>query len=109
MRHTLRPDLPKTPLRFFLAVNRREIPLILLNIVFYSMGAVSLIVLSYFLGLAIDGLTNNPKIPLQTLMYLIIGSVVWYEASYRIGHICEIYAKTRIRARTKKVLFDHTR
>ncbi|OGG51753.1 hypothetical protein A3C18_00100 [Candidatus Kaiserbacteria bacterium RIFCSPHIGHO2_02_FULL_54_11b] len=98
-----------TPLRFFLAVNRKEIPLILLNIFFYSMGAVSLIVLSYFLGKAIDGLTNSPEIPLRTLMYLIVGSVVWYEVSYRIGHICEIFAKTRIRARTKKALFNHTR
>lgn len=96
-----------TPLKFFLAVNRKEIPWIVANIFFYSMGAVAMIVLSYFLGKTIDAL--NAGVSVSTFLWIIIGSVVWYEASYRIGHIFEIFIKTRLRARTKKALFDHSR
>lgn len=71
------------------------------------MGAVAMIVLSYFLGKTIDAL--NTGAPVLSLLYFIIASVVWYEASYRIGHIFEIFIRTRLRARTKKALFDHSR
>lgn len=96
-----------SPLQFFLVVHKKEIPWILLNIFFYSMGAISMIVLSYVLGVVIDRL--NAGIPVAFLLWLIVGLVVCCEVSYRIGHIFEIFIKTRIRARTKKALFDHSR
>ena len=107
MANLLNPKEHTSPLKFFLVVNRKEIPWIVLNIFFYSMGAVAIIVLSYFLGKVIDGLNAGTSV--VSLLWIIIGSVVWCEASYRIGHIFEIFIKTRIRARTKKALFDHSR
>lgn len=80
-----------------------------LNIILYSIGGVTLILLSYLLGKVIDGLTLHPGTPLLSLLWSIFGLVVLYEVSYRLGHICEIFVRTRVRARTKKVLFDHTR
>jgi ATP-binding cassette subfamily B protein len=109
MRHPIRLDLHKTPLRFFLAVNRKELPWIAVNVVFYSMGGAALIVLSYLLGKVVDALTITTSAPLAPLLWLILGSVVWYEVSYRLGHICEVLIRKRLRARTKKVLFDHSR
>ena len=73
------------------------------------MGAVALILLSYLLGKVVDVLTLNTGAPIMPLLWFMIGSVVWYEASYRLGHICEIFIKMHIRVRTKKTLFDHTR
>jgi len=107
MANLLNQNKHTTPLKFFLVVNRKEIPLIIVNIFFYSMGAVAMMVLSYSLGKVIDAL--NAGTPVSTLLWVIIGSLVWYETSYRIGHICEIFIKTRIRSRTKKALYDHSR
>lgn len=105
--YTLDPKKHATPLRFFLAINRSEIRWIILNLFFYSMGAAAMIVLSYYLGKTIDAL--NAGMPVSAFVWIMIGSVVWYEVSYRIGHIYEIFIRTRIRARTKKALFDHSR
>lgn len=107
VKNTLNPKKHRTPFAFFLVVNRKEIPWIVLNILLYSMGASAMLVLSYFLGKAIDALNTNA--PIVLLLWIIIGSVIWYEVSYRLGHICEILIKTRIRTRTKKALFDHSR
>src|SRR5665213_1320198 len=109
MKNSLRPNLYTKPFRFFISINRKEIPLFFLNIILYSVGGVTLILLSYLLGKVIDGLTLHPGTPLLPLLWSIFGLVVLYEVSYRLGHICEIFVRTRVRARTKKVLFDHTR
>ena len=81
----------------------------MVNIFFYSIGGAALIVLSYLLGKVIDALTITTEAPLAPLLWLILGTVVGYEASYRLGHICEVFIRKRLRARTKKVLFDHSR
>ncbi|MDO8676732.1 MAG: ABC transporter ATP-binding protein [Candidatus Azambacteria bacterium] len=107
MVNLLNPNKHTTPLKFFLVVNRKEIPFIIVNTFFYSVGPVAIIVLSYFLGKVIDAL--NAGTPVLILLLIIMGLLVLYEVSYRIGHIFEIFIRTRVRARTKKALFDHSR
>lgn len=105
----LLPGKHSTPVAFFFAVNRKEIPWIALNMLLYSIGGITLILLSYLLGKIIDALTLHSGISLAPLLWMSLGLVVLYEVGYRLGHLCEIRIRTRLRARTKKVLFDHTR
>ncbi len=103
----LDPKKHTSPLKFFLIVNRKEIPYIILNIFFFSMGAITMIAFLYFIGKVIDAL--NTDAPVKFLLGIVIGLIILYDISYRIGDVFEVFIKTRIRARTKKALFDHSR
>ncbi len=106
MTSILDPHKHVSPLRFFLTVHRKELPWIFINSIFYAIGATAIVTLSYFLGKTIDALNagQSPK----TFLWLVVGSIVCYEIGYRVGHAFEIFIKTRIRAHTKKTLFDHS-
>ncbi|MDB5190000.1 MAG: conserved rane protein of unknown function [Parcubacteria group bacterium] len=101
--------LPNTPRAFFFAVFRKDVPIIALNFIFYAMGGSALIIFSYLLGKVIDTLGNGHGASLSHLLWLMFATVIWYVASYRIGHIYEIIIRVRIVARTKQVLFEHAR
>lgn len=107
MAHLLDPHKHTKPFPFFLRVNRPEIWLIIINTIFYGIGNVALIGLSYYLGRLIDGLNSNS--PVSAFLYWVIGLLVLAEIGYRAGHICEIFIRARILSRTKKALFDHSR
>ncbi|MDB4992189.1 MAG: conserved rane protein of unknown function [Parcubacteria group bacterium] len=102
-------NLPNTPRAFFLAVCRKDMPIIVLNSVFYGLGGSTLIIFSYFLGNVIDALNRGQSASLSHLLWIMFGIIILYVASYRIGHIYEIIARTRMLARIKQVLFEHTR
>lgn len=104
----LDPRRHTTPLKFFLRVNRAELPVLALNTILYGAGAISLLVATYFLGRAIDSLASDAGTSMATLLALILIFIVGYELMYRLGHICEIVGISRVRRNTKKALFDHT-
>lgn len=104
---SLNPKVHIKPLRFFILVNRKQIPMVLLNSFLYGLGISTMVLLSYVLGLIVDGLTSGSKNILFLVIVLLI-LVVCYEGFYRLGHICEIHIRSRIRSNTKKVIFDHT-
>ncbi|HEY0011204.1 MAG TPA: ABC transporter ATP-binding protein [Candidatus Paceibacterota bacterium] len=79
-----------------------------LNLILYGMGGASLVVFSYLLGEVIDGLTSGVTASLPTLLWLMFGTIIWYTLSYRLGHVCEVIVRSRLRSRTKKTLFRHT-
>lgn len=104
----LNPKKHTTPLKFFATVNKSVFKLLTLNIVFYSLGSLSILMASYFLGRVIDALTSNTGAHIPTLLTIIMIGVIFYEVFYRIGHICEVAVISRVRNNTKKALFDHT-
>jgi ATP-binding cassette subfamily B protein len=95
------------PLAFFLKVNRRDLWWLIWNIVLYSLGSAALFGASYWFGRAVDAMTSGSGRTPYFLIVLMI-FVVFHEAFYRIGHICEITILSRVRRNTKDALFDHT-
>lgn len=103
----LNPNKHTGPFRFFLAVNKKELPWIILNIVFYSLGSLGSVGTAFYVGRVVDGLQTNPE-QLHRSIMLLIGALVLNEVAYRIGHIIEVFVHGRIRAKTKKALFSYT-
>lgn len=79
MSESLNPETDRMPFRFFVRVNRAVIPLVLANIVFYCLGALALLLASYFLGQVIDVLNGTSDGPLETLAMLLIVSFFLHE------------------------------
>ncbi|MES2224351.1 MAG: ABC transporter ATP-binding protein [Patescibacteria group bacterium] len=100
-------SLHTKPLKFFLTVNKKELPLLVFNIIFYSLGASSVFIVSYLLGRIVDGLSTGST-DIKFFLIILMLCIIFYEIFYRIGHICEVYLRARIRSNTKKALFDHT-
>ncbi len=96
-----------TPFHFFLAVNKKELSWIVLNILFYSLGSLGSVGTAFYVGRVVDGLQTNPE-QLHRSIALLIGALVLNEVAYRIGHIIEVFVHGRIRAKTKKALFTYT-
>ncbi len=107
MSDILDPHKHTKPFQFFLRVNRKELWLLLLNAVLYGLGNGTLIAVSYCLGKLIDALNSN--VPVSSFLYELIGLLILCEICYRVGHVCEVFISSRIRAHTKKALFDHSR
>lgn len=104
----LDPAVHRSPLRFFLAVNRSTLPLVLANILFYCFGAASLLAATYFLGETVDVMTGAKTGVIQPKVLYLILFLVGHEYGYRLGLVCEVLVLARVRANTKQALFDHT-
>jgi ATP-binding cassette subfamily B protein len=103
----LNPSVHKKPLNFFFAINKGVFPLLWGNIILYAIGSLSFVYATSALGKVTDALTSGLGDPKFWSIILVL-SLLSYEIFYRLGHICEIFAVTKIRADTKKALFDHT-
>ena len=108
MKIFLDPQKDNKPLSFFFAANRKEVPLIIFNIIFYALGAVSVLGSLYFLGKAVDIFTGHASGDVRFLLILVVLCVVGYEVFYRIGHIFEVWSLSAVRRNIKKALFDHS-
>ncbi|HYC34682.1 MAG TPA: ABC transporter ATP-binding protein [Candidatus Paceibacterota bacterium] len=104
----LKPGLHTKPLKFFLATNKKDFKWLIWNVVFYSLGQLSIITATYLIGRAVDGLALAGNKVTVILIGLVL-CLIFHEIFYRLGHICEINVAARIRKNTKKALFDHTR
>lgn len=105
--HRLDPNKDTSPIKFFLKVNRKEIPLIILDIILYTIGTAVIIGLAGLLGEIVDKLNSHDQV--STIIWLIIGALILSELCYRIGHIIEIQMRVRLKAKIKETLFNHTR
>ncbi|MFZ2205785.1 MAG: ABC transporter ATP-binding protein [Minisyncoccia bacterium] len=95
------------PLNFFLTTNSKEIKWILLNSLFYGLGTITSIGISFYLGKIVDALNlDNGNIKL--LIVLLVFVLFIHEIFYRIGHVLEVTVSARIRQSVKKYLFAHT-
>lgn len=103
----LDPQFHTAPFRFYITVNRRELPLLVLNMLFYGSGSATMIVVSYVLGRVVDAASTGQS-GVSTLIGVLALCLLSYEGFYRLGHICEIKLMSRMRANIKKSLFDHT-
>ena len=105
----LSPTRHTSPLPFFLAVNTRSTLLWLAaNTLFYALGSVSVTIALYFLKSVIDLIPTGDTPHIHSLLIALIASIISYEVMYRLGHVCEVIALTRLRNTVKKSLFDHT-
>ncbi|MEJ0053862.1 MAG: ABC transporter ATP-binding protein [bacterium] len=105
----LSPERHATPFAFFLATNRQEVKWLGLSALSYSFAAAAMLAATYALGQAVDLLPPPPPShgPIRLLLIGAILGFVCYELGFRVGHIIEVLASSRIRARTKQALFDH--
>jgi ATP-binding cassette subfamily B protein len=103
----LTPEKHTSPLRFFLATNRKELPWILLNTICYGLGTLGTVGMAFYVGKVIDGLQTNPA-QLHRSVVLLVIALVFHEISYRVGHVLEVMIHARIRAKVKKALFEYT-
>lgn len=103
----LRPGQHTRLFRFFLTINKKELPLIALRILFYSLGTLCTVGMSYFLGRVVDNLAPGPT-ALTYSVTLLVAALVFHEIFYRIGHVLEVITHARIRQKIKKALFLYT-
>lgn len=103
----LTPEKHVTPLRFFLAINKKEVKWVLLNSLLYTSGTAALIGVSYFIGKIIDALRAGDT-NFKALIVVFVVVLVLNEIFYRLGHILEVTVNARIRQRVKKELFAYT-
>lgn len=103
----LDPSKHTSLIKFFLKVNRREIPLIIFDIILYTIGTAIIIGLADLLGQLVDKLNNHSAV--NKTILLIIGALIAAELCYRIGHIIEIQIRASLKAKIKVALFNHTR
>ncbi|MDB5265231.1 MAG: transporter ATP-binding protein [Parcubacteria group bacterium] len=103
----LSPSKHASPLSFFLKTNRREVKWLALVAFCYSAAMASMLGAAYFVGRVVDLLSPTPHGDIQMSLILIVVCVAGYELGFRLGHILEIFVNSRIRAVTKKTLFDH--
>ncbi len=104
----LDPKLHATPAHFFWAVNKKVVPLIVLNSFFYSLGTVAMIIATYFLGVVVNDVTAPSHGDLVPYLWGIAGLILAYEVCYRIGHVFEIAATAKMRRNVKRSLLAHT-
>jgi ATP-binding cassette subfamily B protein len=103
----LNPDVHKNPLRFFFAVNNRQLPVMALNCFFYSLGQAFSFGIIFLLGRMVDFISSG-KGDTSFLVVLLLVCLVLHEVFYRLGHICELFLLSGLRSNIKKALFDHT-
>lgn len=96
-----------TPRAFFFAVHKKQLKWILLNVVFYGLGTLCSVGISFYLGKIIDSLAQHAQI--KIFIILLVAVLFGREIFYRIGHVLEVAVDARLREHTKKVLFSHTR
>lgn len=96
------------PLKFFLANCKTEIKWLFLNAIFYAAGNLSVLLAYYYLGRVVDALNLHGGTGVEKLLVIILLFILGWEVFYRLGHICENIVLSRVRAKVKKALFDHT-
>lgn len=107
MADALSPTKHSSPLAFFLKINGHEIKWLALIAFCYSAAMGSMLGAAYFVGRAVDQLSQTPHGDIRLSLILVIVCVAGYEVGFRVGHILEVFANSRIRAVTKRALFDH--
>ena len=96
------------PFQFFLKISKDQLPWLVLNIVFYCAGSLSILGASYYLGRTVDDITLHAGAQAKGLLTIVTLLIISYEVMYRLGHICEIKVLSKIRSNIKQVLFAHT-
>jgi ATP-binding cassette, subfamily B, bacterial len=95
------------PINFFLLVNKKDLPLIALNVVFYGLGTFFTVKMVFYVGQVIDAIQNN-SVSARHFIILLLLSLVLQEIFFRIGHIFEVLTEANIRSRVKTALFKYT-
>lgn len=103
----LDPQHHATPLAFFITTNSREIKWLVLIAVLYGSAMTSLLIATYYLSHVVDLLSPTPHGDIRSSLIWAVVGLVGYELGFRIGHAIEVLTGSRIRAVTKRVLFDH--
>lgn len=107
MTEQLSPEKHSTPLSFFLATNKREIKWLAPIAFLYTAAPASMLMAAYYVGHVIDLLSPTPHGDIRFSLIMVVVGLVGYEAGFRIGHIADVMVISRIRAVTKRTLFDH--
>lgn len=103
----LDPQTDVKPLKFFLKVNKKDLRWLILNIIIYSSGQLTILAATYFLGRDVDALISKTG-QAEYWSWVMMISIVFYEVLYRFGHIVEVRLLSAVRANMKKSLFAHT-
>ena len=103
----IEPQQHTNVFKFFLKVNKKELPWIFLNIIFYSLGSLGSVATAFYIGKVIDALQTKPEQLTSSVTFLIL-AIALHEIAYRIGHIIEVFVHGRIRSKSKKALFAYT-
>lgn len=104
----LNESLHTKPFKFFLSISKGVKIWLIPNILFYSLGDLTVLSATYFLGKAVDNITLQGGASIQTYLTYVVLFIAGYELTYRLGHVCEIIFISRIRSNVKKALFNHT-
>ena len=108
MQILLDPKKHVSPLGFFIKTCKSEFGWVVLNVIFYGLGAASMLAALYALGRVVDVITGSSNGNAPHLMILALVLIMFYEIFYRSGHIFEVISLSHIRRNIKKTLFKHT-
>lgn len=98
----------KTPLWFFLKINKKYLKFIALNSFLYWMWDITLVILTSIFWKIIDQTISSPDIINYILFILFFFSAISFELFFRSWHLVEIYLWSKIPNSIKKYLVDYT-
>src|ERR1051326_9506737 len=75
------------PFKFFLANCKPEIKWLVLNMVFYAAGNLSVLFAYFYLGRVIDALNLHNGAHVEGFLVTILLFILGWEVFYRLGHI----------------------